>query len=283
MNWSHSAAPVVHTSYDYDVPLRETREIRDKLIQVKFIGLFTCVSAGLLQTEMEGNGTDEVYYTQGEGTTIIKFLNGALIYLLGKETAWNFFAVPTTSDPHVTPNQQILALASYLVREASVLENTVRLVGANANATMLEYGHLHSSKWHGILLTSYKSIPWQSEYLQHRWNGNKIATKRIAYGSLIGIAPGAEDADVKLPSLQSWASQDTLPEIQPDYDDSRWTICNKTKTVNVIAPLSLPVLYSSEYSYHASTKIYRGHFDGRNRPAPISRCRTMLPLVGLRG
>ena len=66
-NWGHSAAPVVYTSYDYAAPLRETREIRDKLKQTKLLGLFTRVSSGLLQTEMEGNGTgytsDDSVYT----------------------------------------------------------------------------------------------------------------------------------------------------------------------------------------------------------------------------
>lgn len=56
-NWGHSAAPVVYTSYDYGAPLRETREIRDKLKQTKLIGLFTRVSKDLLKTYMEGNGT----------------------------------------------------------------------------------------------------------------------------------------------------------------------------------------------------------------------------------
>lgn len=61
-NWGHIAAPVVYTSYDYSAPLRETREIRDKLKQTKLLGLFTRVSPDLLQTEMEGNGTS---YTTG--------------------------------------------------------------------------------------------------------------------------------------------------------------------------------------------------------------------------
>lgn len=56
-SWGQSAAPVVYTSYDYSAPMRETREIRDKLKQTKLIGLFTRVSSGLLQTQMEGNGT----------------------------------------------------------------------------------------------------------------------------------------------------------------------------------------------------------------------------------
>jgi beta-galactosidase GanA len=56
-SWGQSAAPVVYTSYDYSAPMRETREIRDKLKQTKLIGLFTRVSSGLLKTQMEGNGT----------------------------------------------------------------------------------------------------------------------------------------------------------------------------------------------------------------------------------
>ena len=67
-----------------------------------------------------------------------------------------------------------------------------------------------------------------------------------------------------MPTLTSWKSQDTLPEIQPDYDDSRWTVCNKSSSVNSVKPLTLPVLYSGDYGYHAGTKIYRGRFDGRN-------------------
>lgn len=56
-NWGHNAAPVVYSSYDYGAPLRETREIRDKLKQTKLLGLFTRVSGDLLKTYMEGNGT----------------------------------------------------------------------------------------------------------------------------------------------------------------------------------------------------------------------------------
>ena len=95
-----------------------------------------------------------------------------------------------------------------------------------------------------------------------KWNGKEIPTKKTAYGSLIGSAPGAEHAKVSLPTLKSWKAQDTLPEIKPDYDDSRWTVCNKTTSVNSVDPLTLPVLYSGDYGYHAGTKIYRGRFDG---------------------
>ncbi|KAJ6082242.1 hypothetical protein N7499_007116 [Penicillium canescens] len=375
-SWGHSAAPVVYTSYDYSAPLRETREIRDKLKQTKLLGLFTRVSSDLLQTQMEGNGTGytsdaSIYtwalrnpeteagfyvlahatsssravttfslnvntsagaitipeielagrqskivvtdyqigkassllyssaevltyaildvdvivfylnigqkgififkdtqaltfqtygnsnvsssasdhgtqysYTQGDGATVIKFSNGVLVYLLDKETAWNFFAVPTTSNPLVSPSEQILALGPYLVRTASVEGNTVSLVGDNANKTSIEV------------------YTGDSKVTKIKWNGKAISTKKTKYGSLIGSASGAENAKISLPTLKSWKAQDTLPEIKADYDDSRWTVCNKTSSVNSVAPLTLPVLYSGDYGYHAGTKIYRGRFDG---------------------
>lgn len=52
-----AAAPVVYTSYDYSAPLRETRQIQNKLYQTKLIALFTRVSIDLLKTYMVGNGT----------------------------------------------------------------------------------------------------------------------------------------------------------------------------------------------------------------------------------
>lgn len=83
------------------------------------------------------NGT-QYSYTQGDGATAVKFSNGVLLYLLDKETAWNFFAVPTTSNPNVSPSEHILALGPYLVREASISHDTVSLIGDNANTTSLE-------------------------------------------------------------------------------------------------------------------------------------------------
>jgi Beta-galactosidase jelly roll domain len=92
------------------------------------------------------------------------------------------------------------------------------------------------------------------------WNNETLVTKRTAYGSLTGTILGAEDITITLPSLTSWKSHDTIPESDPDYDDSRWVVCDKNTTVNAIAPLSLPVLYSGDYGYNPGPKIYRGRF-----------------------
>lgn len=86
-NWGQSAAPVVYTSYDYGAPLRETREVRDKLKQTKLLGLFTRVSTDLLKTYMEGNGTayasDDGIYTW----TLRNNDTGAGFYVVAHESS----------------------------------------------------------------------------------------------------------------------------------------------------------------------------------------------------
>ncbi|PSN60780.1 hypothetical protein BS50DRAFT_578950 [Corynespora cassiicola Philippines] len=71
-NWGHSAAPVVYTSYDYDAPLRETREVRDKFKQYKLLSLFTRVSKGLHNTVMESNGTQNAVNNPAIWTWVLK-------------------------------------------------------------------------------------------------------------------------------------------------------------------------------------------------------------------
>lgn len=177
-------------------------------------------------------------YTQTAGSTVVVFDNGVTVYLLDTETAKNFFAPPLSSDPIVSPEQQVFVLGPYNVRSASLDGGTINLTGDNANATALEV----------FVGTEAASVTW---------NGKPVDTERTAYGALRATLPGAEDRTISLPEL-SWRTADSLPELRRDYDDSRWTVCNHTTTKCPVAPLTLPVLFSSDYGYYAGIKIYRG-------------------------
>jgi len=378
-NWGNLGAPVVYTSYDYNSPLRETREVQLKFKQTKLVGLFTRNSQDLRKTVMESNGTgnsvstSDIYswvlrnpdngagfytlqhstsnsravtnfdaylntsfgvvnvtnvqlngrqskilatdyhfgdstllyssadvltygifdkkavlvlylqagqvgefafpasqggkvvhgtvkvtessghgdkssksftkftYTQTSGTSVITFTSGVKVYLLDTETAWSFFAPPTTIDPNVGPDEQIFILGPYNVRKASLSGGTVSVVGDNANTTSIEV----------YAGSSAKSITW---------NGQALQTTKSAYGSLLATAPGATERHIELPNL-SWVVADSLPEAARSYDDSDWVVCNKTTTLSTVKPLTLPVLFSSDYGYYAGIKIYRGYFD----------------------
>jgi len=87
---------------------------------------------------------------------------------------------------------------------------------------------------------------------------------RTAYGSYTAQIPGAADRVTPLPPLINWRSADSLPEKNPKYDDSKWTVCNKTTTLSPVAPVTKPVLFSSDYGFYTGAKVYRGYFDGKN-------------------
>ncbi|EPE35453.1 (Trans)glycosidase [Glarea lozoyensis ATCC 20868] len=377
-NWGHSAAPVVYTSYDYSAPLRETRQIQDKLYQTKLIGLFSRVSKDLLKTDMIGNGTGyavsstgiwtweirnpdtntgfytvqqaktgsrtsvffsvnlntsagnitvpnvnlngrqskifvtdynfgnhsllystadvltygvfdvdvlvlylmegqtgqfalksksgnakftsegaskistaagnntiTVSYTQGAGQTVLQ-LDGMLIYLLEQKAAWKFWAPPTTNSPDVKPDEQIFVLGPYLVRSASITNGVVHISGDNDNATTIE---VYSGN------PAIQTIDW---------NGIRLNAVKTSYGSVTAKIPGAADRTISLPPLENWRSADSLPEKAATYDDSKWAVCNKSITLSPVAPLTKPVLFSSDYGFYTGAKIYRGYFDGQS-------------------
>lgn len=185
-------------------------------------------------------------YTQATGTTAVRFSNGVLVYLLDQPTAWRFWAPATTSSPAVKPDEQIFVLGPYLIRSASVQGTELHVDGDSDVATTVE---------------AYTGTPIDRIV----WNGQQsVAAVKTDYGAYKINIPGTESREIRLPELTGWRSADSLPEAQPEYEDSNWTVCNKTTTLSPSAPETLPVLFSSDYGYYAGTKVYRGYFDGTN-------------------
>lgn len=195
------------------------------------------------------NGTasyTKFVYKQSASKTVVQLSNGILMYLLDVSTAWSFWAPPTTSNPNVAADEQIFAIGPYLVRNASVSGNVVFVNGDNTNSTTLE------------VYVGDKSVDTII------WNGRTLATHKTPYDALTADLTGILDRIITIPTLASWQVADSLPEAARNYDDSAWTICNKTTTQAPVKPLSLPVLYSSDYGYYSGIKIYRGYFDGKS-------------------
>lgn len=197
-------------------------------------------------TETSNRNHTAFTWKQVAGSTAVKFSNGVLVYLLEQKTAWRFWAPATTSNPTVKPDEQLFVLGPYLVRSASISHGVLHVSGDNDRATTIE------------AYVGDKPI----ETID--WNGIRLPATKTAYGSFTATIPGAEDRTVALPELKNWRSADALPEAARDYDDSRWVVCNKTTTPSPYAPVTLPVLYSSDYGFYSGAKIYRGYFDGAN-------------------
>lgn len=182
-------------------------------------------------------------YKQGKGATAVQFSNGVLAYLLDVPTAWTFYAPSTTADPNVAPEHQIFVLGPYLVRSAVVSGDTVSIIGDNANATNIEVYAGHNVD-------------------KISWNGQILATSKTPYGSLTADITGSQDRKIELPDLRDFKGSNSAPEILPSFDDGNWIVANKNTTLNKVKPLTLPVLYSSDYKFYTGAKIYRGYFSG---------------------
>ena len=180
-------------------------------------------------TANSSNSSTTFTYVQSSGSTVLKF-NKVLVYLLDQQTAWRFWAPSTTNNPDVNPSQQIFVLGPYLVRSAFASNGTIHIAGDNDNATTIEV--------------------YYSEIQTIYWNGLRLDGRKTPYGAVIAHIPGSESRAVSFPPLVNWRSADSLPEKRASYDDSRWVVCNKTTTLSPVAPLTKPVLFSSDYGYY---------------------------------
>ncbi|KAJ6015375.1 beta-galactosidase [Penicillium herquei] len=139
-------------------------------------------------------------------------------------------------------NSSVIVKAGYLLRTADVVGETLKLVG-DLNAT-----------------TELEVIAAPPNINGVTFNGKPVDTKRTAgrlTGSLIFNPPS-----ISMPNLddQRWRYIDSLPEIQSNYKDQHWTVCNHTHTTNprnLTTPFSM---YAADYGYHSGSLIYRGHF-----------------------
>ncbi|KAI0738816.1 glycoside hydrolase superfamily [Daedaleopsis nitida] len=95
------------------------------------------------------------------------------------------------------------------------------------------------------------------------WNGEGVRVQNHGRGVLSGrLVKRANVRDVNVPELKGWKFADSLPEIQSDFDDSTWTVANKTKT-NISHKPEFGdgrVLYGCDYGFCENTVLWRGHF-----------------------
>jgi hypothetical protein len=199
-------------------------------------------------------GMDQTFsrysWVQGTGASVVSFgsnatKDGLLVYMLDIPSAWSFFAPPTTNSAHIEPNQQIFVLGPYLVRNATVINNVLHVIGDSEKATKIE------------------AYTGNAEVKTINWNGKDLKTEVTAYNALTAKIPGPESRVVSFPALTDWKVADSFPEQSREYDDSKWVVCDKMTSKSPLKPLTFPSLHSSDYGFFTGIKLYRGHFDGK--------------------
>lgn len=149
----------------------------------------------------------------------------------------------------------IIVNGPHLVRSASVNGSTLN-IQADFNTT-----------------TTVEVIAVPSAVTNLALNGAAVTPITTPQGSWSVSIP-YDRPDIRLPSLGdlNWMYIDSLPEIQPTYDDSAWPAADRAMTNNtVVQPFLTPVsLYGSDYGFHTGALIYRGHFTAQGTETKIS-------------
>jgi beta-galactosidase GanA len=183
-----------------------------------------------------------------------------LLLLLGTSaTAASFWRLDTAAGP-------VLVRGTSLARSARVAGDTVMLHADTAAAGDVEvFGP-----------ASARRLVVGSGQLAAT-HGGQVRVRRTASGSLLGRVAGPRP--VTLPALDRWRYHQEAPEAAPWFDDSRWTVADKTTTVSPIKPVTLPVLYADEYGFHHGNVWYRGRFTATGAETTVS----LNAITGKRG
>ncbi|MFJ3664886.1 beta-galactosidase [Streptomyces sp. NPDC090106] len=129
--------------------------------------------------------------------------------------------------PYETPSGTALVYGPSLVRSVSVQDSIVQLTGDTAAATGMEV--------------------WGPRGIGHvTWNGQPVATRTSATGSLLSLGQLPGPAPVTLPVLDGWRRRAENPESAPDFDDSAWAEAE---------PDALP---ADGHGFHYGDVWYRG-------------------------
>lgn len=166
---------------------------------------------------------------------VVHFGDDLDVYLLWRNDAYNYWVMdlpaPEPLRLYASPswaNSSVVVKAGYLLRNASMSDDSLYLVG-DVNTT-----------------TSIELIAAPQDCCSRIFfNGHFLDGTSSSHGRVSGIVPYTSP-DISLPDLDTarWQYIDSLPEIYPQYDDSAWTLCNHTSSnnprISLHQPLSTP-------------------------------------------
>ncbi|KAJ4000709.1 glycoside hydrolase family 35 protein [Lentinula boryana] len=183
-----------------------------------------------------------------------------LILFADRDTVSTFWA-PTVASEHssdpfanywsIGTNETVLVGGPYLVRSAMVSGTELALRG-DLNAT----NGLQGTSLTLIAPSSVQSLTWNGERVSLETNSrSKIRTGKISSTQVFIQVPDLEEIE--------WKFNNSLPEIQADFDDSDWVVANHT-TTNIPFPMYYGdgrILYGCDYGFCENVVLWRGHFN----------------------
>ena len=170
------------------------------------------------------------------------------IHLLWRNDAYDYWVMEVPAvEPignYSSPSKDLIIVkAGYLVRSASI-QNDHLILSGDINAT-----------------TTVEVISTPQEVRGVVFNNQLLNTTLSSRRKLLGSVQ-YNPPIISLPSLDDleWRYLDSLPEIDPSYDDQAWTVLNQSWSNNPRNLTTPTSLYALDYGYHTGSVLYRGHF-----------------------
>lgn len=175
--------------------------------------------------ELLTSGQEVVITAWPTGLSTVEIGN-TVIYIADKKTASGIWA-PRLINPELagqyahTPDiPSVWVSGPYLVRTAWPEDGTIHLTGDLNTTTTIDL-------WGPPTTNSVT------------WNGKKVVVQRTKTGSLQGTIPfSLDNRPLDVPKLAEldWKCTESTPELASDFDDSEWTLANKTQTDRPFKP-----------------------------------------------
>ncbi|KAI1390475.1 glycoside hydrolase family 35 protein [Hypoxylon trugodes] len=188
-----------------------------------------------------------------DSSQILYFSGGFEIHLLWRNEAYNYWILDLPApDPiglypapvrNDSVDSSVIVKGGYLMRNASILDDSLYLVGDINTTTTIEV------------------IASPITPKRILFNGEEIQITQLNHSRITGIIDYVPPT-IELPDLTKleWRYIDSLPELGPGFDDYGWSACvspTTNNTRNLTTPFSL---YASDYGYHSGSLLYRGQF-----------------------
>lgn len=190
-----------------------------------------------------------IHWSVEPSRRVVHFGNDLEVHLLWRNDAYNHWVLdlplPAPIRRHASParsNSSVIVKAGYLLRTVEISGSALKLTGDVNSTTDIE------------IIAAPNAV--SSLYFNEKMVTTKMINGRLQ-GRINYIRP-----HLKLPDLKSqkWYFVDSLPEVQPGYNDSQWTLCNHTHSNNPRNLTTPTSLYSSDYGFSAGSLLYRGEF-----------------------
>lgn len=216
-------------------------------------------------TIQEVGGATVLNWETSSTRRVVDLEGGLSIYILGtvsiqlllcwtnkdtdRNAAYNYWVLKIPNDDGLfAPSlnaSAVIVKAGYLMRNATTSGDTLSLVGDFNATTEIEVI--------GGAPAGLSTLNINGQSTDFTQDTNSVVHATVAF----------DVPNFDVPSLSSltWKYIDTLPEIQPGYDDSEWPDADLLETYNTVVQQSTPVsLVGSDYGFSYGILLFRGHF-----------------------